>query len=141
MGRISSFLAVAAIALLSAACSGAGQTSRFIRSDKAPEGVYVFELPLEDSLASYDFWFYSRVEETPMSNLRLDVQWLSPSGRSLSETVYMRSVGLEGDREKYRSGMVPADAGLWRLSVRPVGAGDDFCGLGLVYVKNTDGTR
>jgi len=62
------------------------------------------------------------------------------SGNGFSETVYMRRVEVRGTREAYRSGMVPAEAGDWQLSVRPVGVDADFLGLGVIC-KRKDGTR
>ena len=112
----------------------------FLRRDAARDGVYVFSLPLADTTAAYDFWFYSRMGRRPLENLQLNVQWLAPSGEGFSETVYMRRVEVSGTRELYRTGMVPAEAGDWQLSVRPVGAGEDFLGLGVMFRKQ-DGTR
>ena len=68
------------------------------------------------------------------------MRWLSPSGESVAETVYMRSVERRGTRELYRRGLIPAEAGDWQLSVRPVGADEDFLGLGVIC-KRQDGTR
>ena len=111
----------------------------FVRSDRADNGVYVFDLELEDSVTVYDFWFYSRTVSRSISSLPLNVQWLSPSGRRFSETVYMKSVDADGEKELYRSGVVLSEAGLWRLSVRPVGVDDEFCGLGVICKEH--GTR
>ena len=122
------------------ACSEPDGMEEFIFRKDARDGVYVFSLPLTDTTARYDFWFYSRVGKTPLSNVQLNVQWLAPSGDGFSETVYMRSVDTRGTKERYRSGMVPAEAGDWQLSVRPVDVGEDFLGLGVVY-KKQDGTR
>jgi hypothetical protein len=122
------------------ACSEPDGMELFVRREAARDGVYVYSLPLTDTTAAYDFWFYSRVGKQPLENLQLNVQWLAPSGNGFSETVYMRRVELRGTRELYRSGMVPAEAGDWQLSVRPVGVGDDFLGLGVVF-KRQDGTR
>ncbi|MCR4859438.1 MAG: hypothetical protein K5910_02095 [Bacteroidales bacterium] len=122
------------------ACSEPDGAELFLHRDAARDGVYVFSLPLTDTTAAYDFWFYSRVERQPLTNLQLNVQWLSPSGDGFSETVYMQRVDPRGSREAYRSGMVPAEAGAWQLSVRPVGVDGDFLGLGVIY-KKQDGTR
>ena len=112
----------------------------FLRREVARNGVYVFSLPLTDTTAAYDFWFYSRTQKRSLSNLQLNVQWLSPSGEAFSETVYMRGVSPRGSREFYRSGMVPAEAGSWQLSVRPVGGTEELLGWGVVC-KKKDGTR
>ena len=52
----------------------------------------------------------------------------------------MERVDPKGEKELYRSGMVPAQAGDWQLSVRPVGVDEDFLGLGVIC-KKRDGTR
>jgi len=127
-------------ALLLPACSEPDGQEIFIRCDEAADGVYVFPLPLSDTTAAYDFWFYSRTAERPVADLQLNVQWLAPSGEAFSETVYMREVSSRGTKEAYRSGMVPAQAGDWQLSVRPVGADGELLGMGVVY-KKRDGTR
>ena len=134
-----------AVAALVCACALAGCREpdgyeTFVRRAAARNGVYVFSLPLADTTAAYDFWFYSRTRRHTVENLQLNVQWLAPSGDGFSETVYMRCVQRRGSKELYRSKMVPAQAGDWQLSVRPVGAVDELLGWGLVYRKR-DGTR
>ena len=137
---IGACLALCILAGMLPACSEPDGMETFIRREDARDGVYVFSLPLTDMTAAYDFWFYSRVGMTPVHNVRLNVQWLAPSGNGFSETVYMRSVDTRGTKERYRSGMLPAEAGQWQLSVRPVDVGEDFLGLGVIY-KKQDGTR
>ena len=122
------------------ACSRPEDLEFFVLRGDARDGVYVYGLPLQDTTAAYDFWFYSRTASRPVENLRLNVQWLAPSGDAFAETVYMRSVGPKGTKERYRSGMVPAQAGEWQLSVRPVGAEEELLGFGIVC-KKRDGTR
>ena len=112
----------------------------FLRRDQARDGVYVYALPLKDTTAAYDFWLYSRTARQPLEDVQLNIQWLSPSGDGFSETVYMRRVEPRGSKELYRSGMVPAQAGSWQLSVRPVGVDEGFLGLGVI-VRKQDGTR
>lgn len=138
MGR-SRFPAILSAMLLLAGCARPLSTEMFVRSDRADNGVYVFDLELEDSVTVYDFWFYSRTVSRGISSLPLNVQWLSPSGRRFSETVYMKSVDADGEKELYRSGVVLSESGLWRLSVRPVGVDDEFCGLGVICKEH--GTR
>jgi hypothetical protein len=122
-------------------CSRPEDMEVFVPRQEARDGVYVFALPLQDTTAAYDFWFYSRSDSRPVENLRLNVQWLAPSGDAFAETVFMRSVGPKGTKERYRSGMIPAQAGDWQLSVRPVGAeAEELLGFGFVC-KKRDGTR
>ena len=142
MRRRGLWLTVAALscAFLLQACREPDGDELFLRRDAARDGVYIYSLPLTDTTAAYDFWFYSRTRRKTVENLQLNVQWLAPSGEAFSETVYMRSVGPRGSREAYRSEVVPARAGDWQLSVRPVGAEEELLGWGVVYRKR-DGTR
>lgn len=128
-------------ALVLVACTApTGETDSFVRADRARGGVYSFSLPLTDSLATYDFWFYSRLLSDRQDDIELRVLWLSPSGESFRETVYMRNPGTKGSRELYRSGVGLSEVGEWKINVRPVGVGKEFTGLGLICREN-DGTR
>ena len=133
------FAALCLAAVLQA-CSRSEDLEFFVRQADARDGVYVYSLPLRDTTAAYDLWFFSRTASQRVENLRLNVQWLAPSGDAFAETVYMRSVESRGTRELYRSGMIPAQAGNWQLSVRPVGADGELLGFGIVC-KKRDGTR
>ena len=101
-------LAALACGLMLPACSEPDSVELFVRREEVKGGVYVFSLPLKDTTAAYDFWFYTRTAGQPVENLRLNAQWLAPSGDGFSEAVYLRSVSPRGTRELYRSGMVPA---------------------------------
>lgn len=133
-------MAVLSCALALPSCADTGVVEEFVRRDEARSGVYVYKLDLPDTTAAYDVWFYSRSGERPLESVQMNVQWLAPSGDAFFETVYMRRVDPRGSKELYRSGVVPAQAGEWQLSVRPVGVDEDFLGLGVIYEKR-DGTR
>ena len=128
------------LAVMLPGCSRPEDLEFFVLRGDAPDGVYVYTLPLQDTTAAYDVWSYTRTASRPVENLRLNVQWLAPSGDAFAETVYMHSVDARGTKERYRSGMIPAQAGDWQLSVRPVGAEEELLGFGLVC-KKRDGTR
>lgn len=130
-------------ALVLVACTAPGEeTNCFIAADKAKDGEYSFSLPLAaDSIATYNLWFYGRtLSGMREGGIELRVLWLSPSGESFGETVYMNNPGTRGGRELYRSGVGVSEAGEWKLNVRPVGVGREFPGLGLICRKS-DGTR
>ncbi len=133
-------LAVLVCVLALPSCIETDAVEEFVRRDEARSGVYVYKLDLPDTTAAYDVWFYSRTEERPLESVRMNVQWLAPSGEAFFETVYMRRVDPRGTKELYRSGVVPAQAGEWQLSVRPVDVDEDFLGLGVIY-KKKNGTR
>ena len=134
-------LAALACGLMLPGCSEPDGVELFLRREEVRGGVYVFTLPLKDTTAAYDFWFYTRSTGRRLDNVRLNAQWLDPAGDGLSESVYLRTVSPDGTKELYRSGMVPAQAGFWQLSVRPVGAEDELLGLGVICKKKEHGTR
>ena len=133
-------LAVLACSLALSSCVEPDAVEDFVRRDEARSGVYVYKMELADTTSAYDVWFYSRSADCPLENVEMRVQWLAPSGDAFAETVYMRRIDARGTKELYRSGVVPAQAGAWQLSVRPVGVGEDFLGLGVIF-KKQDGTR
>lgn len=128
--------ALLAIGLAAASCVRPDSEEYFIPASKAQDGVYVFDFEMADSLARYDVFFYTRVDGAPLDSLPLNVMWLSPSGESFSEKVYM-DPSLE--MEAYRTGVAPYETGAWRICVRPLGVTDGFRGLGLICKNN--GTR
>lgn len=128
---------LAAFVLLAVSCARPASYERFIKAGEAVRDLYSFEIPLEDTLSTYDISFYTRVDGGPSRGcLHLDVVWVSPSGRRASETVYMNP---ELQCEKYRSGVSPKEAGEWRLEVRVQDAPEGFRGLGIICMDN--GTR
>ena len=135
-------LAVLVCGLVLPACSEPDGVELFVRRAEVNGGVYVFSLPLKDTTAAYDFWFYSSTpSRRPLQNLQLNVQWLAPSGDGFTETVYMKTVERGGSKELYRRAMVPAQAGDWQLSVRPICEDGAILGLGVICKKHEDGTR
>jgi len=133
-------LTALACSLALASCEESEDVEEFVRRDEARAGVYVYKMEQADTTSAYDVWFYSRTVDRPLEGVEMRVQWLAPSGEAFAETVYMRRIDPRGTKELYRSGVVPAQAGTWQLSVRPVGVGEDFLGLGVIF-KKQDGTR
>lgn len=119
-------------ALTLAACSEPSSRETFVRSDGS--GEYSFPVAMPDSTAAYDILFYTVVDKVPMApdtlaSFPMLVTWKSPSGRYFSETVYY-PVALH--RVLYRSGIVPAEAGDWSLSVSVAPEPEGLRGLGLI---------
>lgn len=110
----------------------------FIQGD----GPFEFTVDMTDSLAVYDFDFYSRVDapECP-SDLLLMIRWISPLDSVFRENVYLPLHPGEV-YEHYRPDVVPSAYGEWRMVVAcPEAQGlEGFRGLGLVTVKR-HGTR
>lgn len=122
------------------ACSEPTSRESFVYSKDAVSGVYSFPMQMEDSAASYDFWIYARTLSGEIDNLEIRALWLTPSGESLAETVYMETVDSRGVRELYRSAVVPSELGEWELNLKPVAGASRLLGLGIVQ-KEHDGTR
>lgn len=134
------FLTIAICVLLAAACSEPAVREYSQRSDRAAGGVYVLDIPDLDSGATYDFTLFGSSIVPEMENLELRVQWLSPSGKVFSETVYMKELSDTGSRELYRKGVSVKESGAWRISIRPVDNGKKIAMLGIICEK-VNGTR
>lgn len=123
--------------LLAAGCRPASY-EQFIRADQAQDGEYVFALDLSDSTATYDLSFYTRVDPalmaaaTPSAELALQVCWMNPGGEAMSEIVYLPFGAEAGSVKLYRSGVKPAPAGEWHLSVTPIAPPEGLRGIGII---------
>ena len=142
--------------LLAAGCRPASY-EQFIRADQAQDGEYVFALDLSDSTATYDLSLYTRVDPalmaaaTPSAELALQVCWLAPAeggtplGGStsqaclavpaMSEIVYLPFGAEAGSVRLYRSGVKPAPAGEWHLSVTPIAPPEGLRGIGRICTR------
>ena len=140
-GSVLVFLLAACVMAASCSCAKPDYQHSYVRADQSSDGVYSFEFEMTDSLASYDFWIYSRAEKVGLENLELRVLWMSPSGESFRETVYMKEVDKRGSSELYRSGVVPAEYGNWSIHIRPMPKESSLYGLGMICKSNFDGTR
>ena len=132
-GRIAS---VAAALCLLAGCSRPTAGELFL---PAPRNSYDFPLTVEDSLAQYDFSFFTRVDfESKVSEpLRLDVAWGSPADSSVwRETVYMLAGSQDGTLQRYRTGVTFPRTGKWTLKVSMSPEIKGLRGLGLVWKEN-----
>jgi len=140
MFRRSSFLLTIVFTLLLAGCGKPRTFEQFIKAQDSTDGVYHFELALDDSLATYDIAFYTRIDRPfgidVTDCLRLDVLWRSPSGKKAGETVYMNVAEL---KEKYRSGVSPKEYGKWSIDVKVPVPPEGLLGLGIICECN--GTR
>ena len=126
------------VSLLLTGCKEPMSVERFVKG----EGPYTFFVEMEDSTASYDFDFYTRVD-APLDSLRrmealpLTVTWTSPSFHVFKEEVYLP---LDGQttffsrqvRAPYRSGVRSEEWGQWVLAVRVADPPEGLRGMGLV---------
>ena len=121
--------------LLAASCSQPRSREHFIRSDGS--GEYKFPIELSDTLQAYDISFYTSLDRPlfrpdTLVSFPLQVVWRSPSGRYFSETVYYPADSL---RVRYRSGVVPSEAGEWTVSVTISPEPPGLRGLGIICSK------
>ena len=135
-------ICIVLLLVLFSGCREPMSVERFVKG----EGPYTFFLELDDTAATYDFDFYTRVD-APLDSLRkltampLLVTWTSPSFHVFREEVYMP---LEGRttffsrevRAPYRADVQPEEYGPWTLTVRAEDLPEGFCGLGLVVKRN-----
>ena len=101
----------------------------------APRNSYDFPIAVEDTLAAYDFSFYTRMDgdEHITDPLRLDISWASPADTTYRETVYMYAGDENGKIQRYRSDVRFPAAGEWTLKVSVSPQLNGFRGLGLVW--------
>ncbi len=127
------------IAIALSCCSRPAFSDWFIPSSEAVDNIYDFSCQMADSLGSYDFSFYTRVDGVWDRSIRLDAVWHSPDGGQFSETAYLRPESKSEGIQPYRSGVEPSAPGDWRLTVLVPDAPEGFLGLGLICKEN--GTR
>ena len=108
----------------------------------APRNSYDFTLEVVDSLSSYDFSFYTRVDgdEHISAPLRFDIAWVAPTDTVYRETAYMYAGDGSGKLQRYRSYVRFPLTGEWTLKVSVSPELKGFRGLGLVW-KERNGTR
>ena len=123
-----------------ASCREPMSVETFIPGD----GPFEFTVDMTDSLAVYDFDFYSRLDTEPAAcpgSLLLMIRWVSPTESVYRESVYL-PVKPGEVYEHYRADVVPSEYGEWKLVVAcpEASAVKGFRGLGLVTLKR-HGTR
>ncbi|MBP5488841.1 MAG: hypothetical protein J6X77_04640 [Bacteroidales bacterium] len=101
----------------------------------SPRNSYDFPLTVVDSLALYDFAFYTRVDGdgSVWQPVRLDISWVAPSETVYRETVYMLTGAEHGTLQRYRSYVRFPAAGQWTLKVAVSPEVEGFRGLGLTW--------
>ncbi|MBR5385805.1 MAG: hypothetical protein IK143_08120 [Bacteroidales bacterium] len=138
-------------ALIAVACKEPVQSEKFIRSDDAERGVYIFDVELADSTSTYDFVLYTRLDGEPEAladagYLPLFITWSSPSGLEATEKVVLPLT--DGRKEHYsrqiitpyRTGFTPFETGKWQIRILPGADMGCVTGLGLRYTRK-HGTR
>ena len=124
-------LLLVAVVLAAAACARPGSYEQFVRSDGS--GEYSFSLDFADTLQACDISFYTAIDrpllKDTLVSFPLKVVWRAPSGRYFSETVYYPADSV---RVRYRSGLVPSEAGEWTLSVSIEKEPRGLRGLGVI---------
>lgn len=127
---------VAAALCLLAGCSRPTAGELFL---PAPRNSYDFPVEVADSLASFDFSFFTRVDfgSKVSEPVRLDVAWVAPSDSSVwRETVYMLTGDEAGTLQRYRTGVTFPRTGEWTLKVSMSPEIKGLRGLGLVWKEN-----
>lgn len=124
-----------ALLLLAVSCTQPRSHEYFLKSDGS--GEYSFTLEMTDTLQGYDISFFTSIDRPllrpdTLNCFPLQVVWRAPSGRYFTETVYYPADSV---RVRYRSALVPAEAGLWTLSVGVAPEPRGFRGLGVICAR------
>ena len=130
--RRSRLIALACLLLCVPSCKRPTSGELFLG---APRNSYDFPIVVEDSLAFYDFSFYTRMdgEERVQEPLRFDISWVSPADTIYRETVYMYAGDENGRLQRYRSYVRFPACGEWMLKVSVSPQTDGFRGLGFIW--------
>jgi len=116
--------------ILLCSCSRPMSVEKFVRADGS--GVYDFVMDMTDTLHAYDLSFYTRIEgKTAPTGFPMKIYLTSPSGQTYVESVYFNC--SEHAVVPYRTGLVPVEAGEWKMSVSADAQG--LCGIGLICAK------
>lgn len=130
------------VASVMAGCVKPASEEYFVREDQSVDGVYSFMLDMSDSLCKYDVYFYTKVDgKKNIVNLPVQIIWTSPSGQQYSEQVYMKVGAKFGDKELYRSSLVPVEFGSWNLCVVSLNDIKGLRGMGVIVESKDYGTR
>lgn len=131
------------VALMLASCHVPPSEELFVRADQAVDGVYSFPLNMVDGTVTYAVWFYTVMGDIDIDNLPLEVRWISPKGYEYGETVSMPVGNPKGDRQLYRSKLIPKEYGEWTLNVRVLRELPGFRGIGVICERQNkeDGAR
>ena len=145
MKRLAAHIAViATLSVAFASCSKPAVSESFVSiEDRDVIGSYVFDMDLCDSLAAYDLYLYTRVDQRPselaaQEDMELRVRWISPQGERYEEQVYFPV--REKTKALYRSDFVPVEPGIWKLELSVRDEVEGLRGMGLV-LERKDGTR
>lgn len=131
-------------ALLAVSCSKPAVSESFVSVDETDViGSYVFDMDLCDSLATYDLYLYTRVDQLPSTlaareDMELRVRWISPEGERYEETVFFPV--REKIKALYRRDFAPVMPGMWKLELSVRDEIEGLRGMGIV-LERKDGTR
>ena len=142
--NLRSIVSLALLALLAIACQEPLSTEQYVLGG----GPYVFTVDMSDTTATYDFDLYTRLDGEPedlisLQGTLLRAEWRSPSDSLQTEKIYLPLKGQYNTYyskqvyEPYRTGVRPAEAGIWTLSIRQEDRSQvvPLRGLGLVVRK------
>lgn len=134
MARLAPIAALCVLACL-ISCERPTRGEIFLAS---PRNSYDFPVEVEDTLAFFDFGFYTRVDGDSRTDspVRLDISWVAPNDSLYRETVWMMAGAGDGTLQKYRSYVRFPLSGKWLLKVGVSPEVRGFRGLGLVWEEN-----
>ncbi len=113
-------------------------------------GGYVFEVDMSDSLCTYDFDFYARLDARRsdlgvLQDYPLSLTWTDPDGEKYTRTVYLDVTKMSNQTYfsrqlfiPYMENVVPKKRGIWQLRVSVPDVMKDLGvrGMGLVARRN-----
>lgn len=140
----------ALLILLCVACTAPSVSDSFIKAGDVADGVYGFEADMSDTLSTWSISLYTRLDASrkklgACTDIPLEFEMVSPSGAVYADTLAI-PLSLKGDSRwgatadfPVGEGLVPVEAGVWKLNLKPLADVPGFRGLGFVLKRN--GTR
>lgn len=147
---LAAFIVFIGVALLSS-CSRPGQTEAFVKARHVDErGMYTMMVPMHDSLVTYDFSIFTRIDcrrkvfEQLESPIGIGAVWVSPDSTEYREFFYLDKGSYNNwtsfSRDyclPYRTGVVPSQYGDWTVSFLVLGDAAKYInGMGIISKMN-----
>lgn len=145
--------AVLLVASLSASCSRPDQIETFVRArHRDANGMYTMKVDMSDSLATYDFTLFTRIDCRPKKFLGLEdsfgvgAVWTSPDSTEYREFFYIPKEKFSDPtafskayKLPYRTGVVPNKPGIWTVSFLVLSDAAEYMnGMGLICNINRE---
>lgn len=147
------YAAVVLVAALLCSCTRPDQTETYVGvRHRNADGMYSMTVDMSDSLASYDFTIFTRLDlrksrfETLEDSIGVGAEWMAPDSTRYREFFYIPKDSFSSSTSfskdyflPYRRGVVPNLPGVWTVSFLVMGEAAEYMnGMGLICKTNRE---